>query len=180
MIGSVWFDDWDDIGRIVGLGAAAYAVMVIMLRVSGKRTLAKLNAFDLVVTVALGSVLATIALSKEISLADGAAAIAVLIAAQWAVSWTSVHTPLAQRMVRAEATVVFNHGHFDDRALARMRLTHGEICQAIRSSGCGDLEPIAAVVLETDGSLSVVTTDRCHTASAMPATHLLQPRGSRS
>lgn len=166
----MWFNGWADVGRVVATGAAAYAVMVIVLLVSGKRTLAKLNAFDLVVTVALGSVLATIALSREVSLADGAGAITVLVAAQWAVSWTSVHTTLARRLVRAEATVVFNDGRFDDQVLSRVRLTQAEVCQAIRLSGCGDLESIAAVVLETDGSLSVVAADRCKTASAMPAT----------
>jgi len=166
----MFFDGWADLGRVMALGATAYTVMVIVLRVSGKRTLAKLNAFDLVVSVALGSALATIALSREVSLADGVAAITVLVAAQWVVSWASVHTSAAQRLVRAEATVVFNSGHFDDVALSRVRLTHGEVCQAIRSSGCGDLELVAAVVLETDGSLSVVAADRCHTAGAMPAT----------
>ncbi|HUP73530.1 MAG TPA: YetF domain-containing protein [Acidimicrobiales bacterium] len=166
----MFFDRWSDVVRVVVLGAAAYAVMVVVLRVSGKRTLAKLNAFDLVVTVALGSVLATIALSSDVSLTEGVVAIAVLVVAQWAVSWASVRTSLARRLVRAEATVVFDHGRFDDKVLSRARLTSGEVCQAIRSSGCGDLEMVAAVVLETDGSLSVVTVDRCRTASAMPAT----------
>jgi uncharacterized membrane protein YcaP (DUF421 family) len=150
------------------LGALAYTVMVVVLRVSGKRTLAKLNAFHLVVTVALGSVLATIALSRDVSLIEGVAAIALLVAAQWTVSWASVRTSLARRLVRAEPTVVFDHGRFDDTMLSRVRLTRGEVCQAIRASGCGDLEMVAAVVLETDGSLSVVTAERCHTASAMP------------
>ena len=62
--------------------------------------------------------------------------------------------------------------------LSRARLTCGEVAQAIRSSGCGDLEMIAAVVLETDGSLSVVTADRCRTASAMPP-HIGVPSGHR-
>ncbi len=167
MTRSMWFDGWSDVVRVVVLGASAYVVMVIVLRVSGKRTLAKLNAFDLVVTVALGSVLATIALSSDVSLIEGVAAIALLVAAQWIVSWASVRTSLARQLVRAEATVVFD-GHFDDTALARVRLTRGEVFQAIRASGCGDLELVAAVVLETDGSLSVVTAERCHTASAMP------------
>lgn len=163
----------------MALGAAAYAVMVIVLRVSGKRTLAKLNAFDLVVTVALGSVLATIALSRDVSLADGVAVITLLVAAQWVVSWASVHTSVAQRLVQAEATVVFENGRFEDVVLSRMRLTHGDVCQAIRSSGCGDLELVAAVVLETDGSLSVIAADRCHTASAMPSTTRGVPPGRR-
>ncbi len=164
------FDRWSDAVRVLVMGAAAYAVMVVALRLSGKRTLAKLNAFDLVVTVALGSVLATIALSSDVSLVDGIAGVAVLITAQWAVSWCSVHVPLARRLVRSDAAVVFDHGRFDDAVLAKARLTHDEICQAIRSSGCGDLESVAAVVLETDGSLSVITLDHCHTATAMPVT----------
>lgn len=174
MTESMFVGGWPAIGRVVALGAAAYVVMVVVLRASGKRTLAKLNAFDLVVTVALGSVLATIALSKDVALTDGVAAIGVLVAAQWAVSWMSVRIPRFRRLVRAEPTVVFRHGRFDDRALGQARLTRSEAHQAIRSSGCGDLEQVAAVVLETDGSLSVVTTDRCHTATALP------PDGDRS
>ena len=50
----------------------AYAALVLFLRISGKRTLAKLNAFDLVVTVALGSTLSAIILQESIALAKGA------------------------------------------------------------------------------------------------------------
>jgi uncharacterized membrane protein YcaP (DUF421 family) len=162
------FDSWSDIGRVLVLGAVAYLAMVIVLRLSGKRTLAKLNAFDLVITVALGSVMATIALSSDVSLAEGVAAIGLLIAAQWLVSWASVHTSIVQRLVRSEPSLVFDDGRFDESALRRVRLTQGEVLQAIRASGTGDLESVAAVVLETDGSLSVVTSQRCATASALP------------
>lgn len=168
MTRSMLFDGWSDVARVVALGALAYAAMVVALRVSGKRTLAKLNAFDLVVTVALGSVLATIAVSRDVSLTEGVALIAMLVIAQWVVTWASVHSPLARRLVRAEPTVVFADGHFDDTALATVRLTRGEVLQAIRASGCGDVELVAVVVLETDGSLSVVAAERCHTASAIP------------
>jgi uncharacterized membrane protein YcaP (DUF421 family) len=163
----MWFDGWSNLARVVILGAFAYALMLIVLRVAGKRTLAKLNAFDLVVTVALGSVLATIALSRDVSLVEGAAAIVLLVAAQWAVSWASVRTSLVRKLARAEPTVVFDGG-FDDDALERVRLTRGEVLQAIRASGYGDLELIAAVVLETDGTLSVITAEHCRTATAMP------------
>jgi len=163
------FDSWSDVVRVSVMGAAAYSFMVVLLRVSGKRTLAALNAFDLVVTVALGSILATIALSSEVSLADGLTAIVVLVAAQSAVAWLSVHAPPVRRFVRAEASVVFSDGDFDTAAMTKVRLTEGEIRQAIRSSGSGDLEQIAAVVLETNGSLSVIAVDHCHTGTALPA-----------
>ena len=57
----MFFDSWTALGRVLLVGTLAYVALVAILRISGKRTLTKLNAFDLVVTVALGSTLATIA-----------------------------------------------------------------------------------------------------------------------
>lgn len=169
------FDGWGDVWRVVAVGAAAYVVMVVELRVAGKRTLAKMNAFDLVVTVALGSVLATIALSRTVSLTEGVAAITLLVVAQWTVAWLSVHAARARRIVRADPSVVFVDGRFRDAVLVDVRLSRGEVEQAIRSSGCGDLEKVAAVVLESDGSLSVISSDQCDTGTALPATTPIRP-----
>lgn len=80
-----WFDSWSDLGRVVAVGATAYVALVVVLRLAGKRTLAKLYAFDLVVTVALGSTLATILLSADVSWAEGVTAFALLAAFQLAV-----------------------------------------------------------------------------------------------
>ena len=76
----MWFDTWSDVWRTVAVGTAAYVTLVVVLRTSGKRTLAKLNAFDLVVTVAFGSTLATILLTKDVSWAEGTTAFATLAA----------------------------------------------------------------------------------------------------
>ena len=67
----MFFDSWTGLGRVLVVGTLAYVALVAVLRISGKRTLTKLNAFDLVVTVALGSTLATILLSNSVALADG-------------------------------------------------------------------------------------------------------------
>ena len=80
----MWFDGWSDILRVALVGGAAYLTLLVVLRVSGKRTLAKLNAFDLVVTVALGSTLATILLSKDVSWSEGAVALGGLALLQFA------------------------------------------------------------------------------------------------
>lgn len=79
----MFFTSWYSLFRIVVVGALAYFALVLMLRSSGKRTLAKLNAFDLVVTVSLGSTLSTILLSRSIALADGLLALALLIRLQY-------------------------------------------------------------------------------------------------
>ncbi len=104
---TVLFDSWYDVWRVIAAGAFGYALIVASVRVTGKRTLAKMNAFDLTVTVALGSVLATIALSADVSLAEGAAAIGVLLGAQLAVSWTSVRFVQFRKLTRTQPTVVF-------------------------------------------------------------------------
>lgn len=69
------FQNWGGIGRTLLVGVLAYVALILLLRLSGKRTLAKLNAFDLVVTVAIGSTLATILLSESVALAEGVVAL---------------------------------------------------------------------------------------------------------
>jgi uncharacterized membrane protein YcaP (DUF421 family) len=74
----MFFDSWFGLLRVVVVGTLAYVALVVLLRASGKRTLAKLNAFDLIVTVALGSTLATVLLSKSVALLEGLVAFILL------------------------------------------------------------------------------------------------------
>lgn len=79
----MFFDDLHGLLRVAIVSLLAYAAMVLVLRIAGKRSLAKLNAFDLVVTVALGSTLATVLLSKDVALGEGVLAFAALASLQW-------------------------------------------------------------------------------------------------
>ncbi|GAA4869070.1 DUF421 domain-containing protein [Serinicoccus chungangensis] len=115
----MWFDSWSTVLRIVLVGAASYVTLVVLLRLGGKRILAKLSAFDLVVTVALGSMLASAVLSKDVRFVDVLTGMALLV-------------------------------------LAQLVVTRDEVMQAIRSSGHDGLDAVGAVVLEPDGTLSVV------------------------
>ncbi len=161
------FQGWPGIGRTLLVGVLAYAGLIALLRLSGKRTLSKLNAFDLVVTIALGSTLATIALSADVALVEGVAAFAVLALLQLLVARASIRWPGARRLVKAEPEVVLKDGALVDGALRSERLTAGEVRQAVRSSGAGALEQIAVVVLETDGSLSVIRSSSFGSGSAL-------------
>jgi len=149
-------DDWFGLLRVMAVGVAAYAALVALLRASGKRTLAKLNAFDFVVTVALGSTLATVLLSKDVALAEGLLAFALLAGLQYAVAWLSVRSPRFSGLVKSEPSLLLHRGRFLDEAMRRQRVTREEVVSALRSSGLARPEDAAAVVLETDGSLSVV------------------------
>ena len=152
----MFFDTWFGLLRVVVVGTAAYAALVLLLRASGKRTLAKLNAFDLVVTVALGSTLATVLLSESVALAEGLLAFALLVGLQYAVAWLSMRSPRFDALVKSEPSLLLHRGRFLDGAMRRQRVTREEVVSALRSSGLTRPGDAAAVVLETDGSLSVV------------------------
>ncbi|MCK8608452.1 DUF421 domain-containing protein [Agromyces sp. C10] len=163
----MWFDSWGDVARVLLVGAAAYVTLVVVLRVSGKRTLGQLNAFDFIVTVALGSTLATILLSSEVSFIEGAAALALLALLQLVVAFASSRSERLREAVTASPTLVVWDGELDRVALEHNRLAESEVLQAIRASGSGGLDDIAAVVLETNGKLSVITRSKLGDASAL-------------
>ncbi|HEV7367589.1 DUF421 domain-containing protein [Arenibaculum sp.] len=152
----MFFDDWEGLWRTAIVGTLAYVALVLILRVSGKRTLSKLNAFDFVVTVALGSTLATILLDSRTALAEGVLALALLIFLQFAITWLSARSSGFQALVKAEPSLLFHRGRFLHGALRAERVTEVEILAALRSQGVADLSDVEAVVLETDGTLSAV------------------------
>jgi uncharacterized membrane protein YcaP (DUF421 family) len=152
----MFFDTWTGLARVLIVGTLAYAALVFFLRISGKRTLTKLNAFDLVVTVALGSTLATVLLSKDVALAEGLLALGLLVSLQYVATWLSVRVSWFQKLIKSEPTLVLHNGHFLDDAMRSVRLTDVEVLAVLRSQGISDVGAVAAVVLETDGSVSVL------------------------
>lgn len=156
----MWFSDLDAVWRVLAVGTAAYLALVVLLRATGKRTLSKLNAFDFVVTIALGSTLATVLLDAGISWVEGVTALALLACLQLVVSWLVSRRPRVASLVTSRAQVVLRDGEPDLEALRRVRLTRAELAQAVRRAGYGGFDVLAAVVLESDGSLSIVPTSQ--------------------
>lgn len=152
----IFFDGWAGVVRIILIAPCAYAALVLFLRISGKRTLTQLNAFDLVITVSLGSVLATQVLSKDTPLLDGLVAMATLIALQWMVAFTSVRWKAVRDLVRSEPTRLVNEGVCDLLALRRARVTEDELLQVVRASGRCTISETRFVFLQTDGSFAII------------------------
>lgn len=143
--------------RTFTIGVFAYVSLVIVLRISGKRTLSKLNAFDLVVTVALGSCLATVLLSKDTSWLQGVTAFSVLVGMQYLVAWLSLRSRWISRIVKSSPKLVYYRGEMLEGALRDERLTVEEVFAAMRNNGVSSVSSVSAVVLESDGSLSVLS-----------------------
>ena len=151
----MFFQDWQGLVRTLIVGILAYVTLVLFLRLSGKRTLAKLNAFDLVVTVALGSTLSAILLQESIALAEGALALGLLIAMQYLVAFASVRSQRFAHAVRSEPTLLARGGEFCQDAMKRERITEDEVLSAVRSAGGQDIRDVSYLVLESDGTISV-------------------------
>jgi uncharacterized membrane protein YcaP (DUF421 family) len=152
----MFLDSPFDLLRVLVVGTLAYAALILLLRVSGKRTLSKMNAFDLVVTVALGSTLATVLLSKDVALLEGIAAFALLICLQLAITWLSVRSEKFQNLIKAQPRLLLHNGQLLPQALRDERVTREEVAAAARAQGQSSLEALDAVFLETDGTFSIM------------------------
>ncbi len=175
----MFFDSWMGLLRVLIGGGFAYVTLVAFLRISGKRTLAKLNAFDLIVTVSLGSTLASIILNKSVALAEGALALALLIALQFVITWLSVRFGAFENLIKAEPTLLLHRGKMLQAAMRRERVTSDDLLAAVRSAGVGDVSEIDAVTLETDGSLSVVR-NLPRTGSSLSSSEAMPPAATAS
>lgn len=152
----MFFEGWAVLLRTAAIGILAYFGLIVFLRVTGKRTLSKMNAFDFIVTVALGSTLATILLSKDVTLVQGALALALLVSLQFVITWSSVRIRWIRQLVTGEPSLLLFHGEFLHESMRRERVTEDEIRSAVRSAGMAAIADVEAVVLETDGSFSIV------------------------
>lgn len=152
----MFFSDWWALWRIFLIGSISYFALIFWLRISGKRTLSKWNAFDFVVTIAFGSVLASVIISKDIVLSEGIFALVLLIALQFIITWLSVRVKWICSLVKGNPTLLYYKGEFLRDTMKKARVPKSEILSAARSANFGSLEEIEAVVLETDGSFSVI------------------------
>lgn len=153
---NLFFNDWEEIWRILIVSVCAYILLVIILRISGKRTLSKMNAFDFIITIALGSTLATILLSKDTALAEGVLALGLLVFFQYSITWLSVRSEKFQELIKSSPSLLLFKGKYLAAALKKERMTKEEIDAQLRQKGIEDIREVDAVVLETDGTLSVI------------------------
>jgi uncharacterized membrane protein YcaP (DUF421 family) len=152
----MFFDGWDSIARVALLAAATYIILVAALRVIGEQALAKMSAYDMIVTIALGSLLVSIPLGFGVTLTDGIAAIATVLLLQEGTRLLVKRSRLAGRVIRERPQLVLWDGRLLPDPMEQMKVIEEEIRAAVRRGGLGSLADAQAVVLETDGEWSVI------------------------
>lgn len=106
----VVFTGWSGPIRVIAVGVLTYAGLIAPLRATGERTLSKMNGFDLVVTVALGSTLATVLLNRDVPRVEGLVALCLLVLLQYAITWGSVRSATLRGLVKSEPTLLVRDG----------------------------------------------------------------------
>ncbi len=153
------FGNPDDYVRILIIGPLSYIFLILFIRLSGKRTLSKMNAFDLIITVSLGSTFATVILNNSITLFQGMTALLLLILLQYLVTFSSVRSRSISRLIKSEPSLLYYEGEFLEKNMKRERVVRPEMDQYLRNEGYSSYDKVTAVILETDGSLSVLASE---------------------
>src|SRR5437763_5705345 len=108
----MFFDGWSGMLRTLIVGVVAYIGMVFFLRISGKRTLSKLDPFDFVISTALGSALAQVILLRDVALVRGLFGFATIIGFQFIVTLLARRYPIVRHLSKGDPALLFYDGQF--------------------------------------------------------------------
>ena len=151
------WSSWTEAWLVVVSAVVIVVVLVGAVRLVGLRSLSKMSTFDFAVTVALGSVLASVAASST-SLVNGAVAIGALLGTQFLIGFARQRMGLG-RVVDNQPLLLMSEGRFHDAALLEARVTRGDVLSKLREANVLRLGDVRAVVLETAGDVSVLHGD---------------------
>jgi uncharacterized membrane protein YcaP (DUF421 family) len=151
---------WND---LVSLGVSApekilrtivvYVALAVLLRLAGKRDLAQLNSFDLVVMLLLSNVVQNAVIGPDNSLAGGLLGAAVLVGFNAVMVRLSVHSDRAFRVMEGTPTVLARDGRWDKQTLRRLGLREADIEAALRRQNANDVSEAERVTIEPGGAV---------------------------
>jgi uncharacterized membrane protein YcaP (DUF421 family) len=133
-----------------------YAFLLVGLRAVGKRELAQLNKFDLVVLLILSNTVQNAIIGNDNSVLGGLLGALVLLATNWLADRYLYSHPRLEHLFEGEPVVLVRDGQVCEAACAREKITRSELLAAIRRQGLADLAEVKLAVLETGGNISVV------------------------
>ena len=152
-----WFGaSWKTIGYVIAGTVATYLSTMVAVRLAGRRTVAELSAFDVVVTVAIGSLVASTAVSSDPSYAQGMTALVTLLLLQVGIAAVRQRSATVRRLLDFKPETVVDGGRVDlPTGPLSSQITWDELESKLRQRGIFDLENVALVVVEPTGELSV-------------------------
>lgn len=147
---------WETVGFIALSTVGIFLSALMGIRVAGRRTVSEMSAFDFIVTVAIGSIIASAALLEEPSLLDGIAALTTLLLLQMAIAAGRRRWRWFRKAVDLSPVVLVRRGRLTEEGLKTPQLTRHDVMQRLREAGVYSLEGLELVVLEGTGKLTIV------------------------
>lgn len=157
----LFYKNAEGLWNVAACGTVFYLALFTFIRLSGKRTMSKLNAFDFVVAVTLGSTLSSMILAKTPVLVR-ALAMGVIVGFQYLLAKMARDSPAMEKMINSRPTLLFYNGLFLDETLERECVTEEEIHAAVRAFRMEDMDWVRAVIMELNRELTVVRKGGSH------------------
>jgi uncharacterized membrane protein YcaP (DUF421 family) len=136
-----------------------YLVLVLLLRLFGKRELAQLNPFDLVVLLSLSNTVQNAIIGDDNSVTGGLIGAFSLLAINWLVVRVLFRSRKLTKVIEGRATVLVSNGQIDQRALQRESLSREELLAVIHRQGFEDFDQVRRCELEPNGTFYVEAFD---------------------
>ncbi len=132
-----------------------YLCLIIFLRLFGKRELAQLNPFDLVVLLSLSNTVQNAIIGDDNSVTGGIIGAFALLAINWALMWFLYRAPKVNTALEGSATTLIRDGEVDEAALRRESMTHEELISVLNKNNYSDPGDVEVCVLEPNGTFFV-------------------------
>jgi len=153
---STWFNSWERLWS-VGQGTVFFFVfIVVLIRISGKRTTSQMNNFDWIVLVAIGSLASSGILLENVSIADAGFAIVLLAFLQWLTTWLVIRSDRFANLIKPSPRMLTHKGKLLEGPMRKERISRHEIEAVLRGQGFTALSDANWVILESDGSMTVI------------------------
>jgi uncharacterized membrane protein YcaP (DUF421 family) len=133
--------------------ALVYAAILLLLHLAGKRQLAQLNSFDLVVLLLLSNVVQNAIIGNDTSLTGGLLGATILIGLNVVIVRAAFMSPRFGKALQGGATTLYENGKVDERALRREAITKEELVEGLRRQGL-ELDEVERVTLEPEGTFN--------------------------
>ena len=143
---------WEFILRAV----IVYVVVLVMVRLAGKRTLGQFTPFDMLLLVLLGNAVQNALLGQDTSLGGGLLLALTLISLNYFVGWITTRSPAVERVIEGEPVVLARHGHVLQKVLQRELVSKADFAKAMRDAGCDDVDEVDLALLETNGHITII------------------------
>jgi uncharacterized membrane protein YcaP (DUF421 family) len=143
--------------------AAVYLLMLVVMRVMGKRTIGNFSAFDLLVALMMGEVVDEMAYG-DVAFLQGATVIFIVGVLHYINSWLSYWDHGIDAVLEGTPTVMVRDGAFVQRGLEKERMNPKDVMALLRLGGVNDLREVRLAMLENDGQLSILMEDWAETA----------------